>query len=856
MTSTDMVTQGDRTSTIERSDSAIAMLDDQGTVVGWTRAAEGLVGYSAGDVVGRSAALVLPSAGKAPTISAFVERCRAQNGWSGTTSVCHKDGRVLSVSLRISMLRGHHGTVGWLVSLTDIGKVSWGAMSESVRESLLARTPIGVVVRDPDLRCTWVDDTMERHDGVPRDRRLGRRFSEVLSGAQADVLETMMRQVLKTGVTGFHEYRLRLPADPRREHSFAVSIFCLLDADGQVLGVCIISIDVTESRRARERLTILSEAGTRLGRTLDVMQTSQELADLAVPLLADYVAVDLEQSVPYGEGPPVRLGSTGERLVFRRAGLASIHRGVPESPFVRGEPVLVQQASPFMDVLRTGRSHLEPFLGDAPHSWIDEDPVRARKIRENGMHSLMVVPIRARRALLGVVLFIRTEDPGPFQDVDLLLAEELVGRAALSLDNARQYAREHTAALALQRTLLPHRLRGGTAVEAASRYLPADMENGVGGDWFDVIPLSGARVALVVGDVVGHGINAAANMGRLRTAVHTLADMELPPGELLAHLDDTVQRLAEEDADASDQPPAVVGATCLYAVYDPVTRRCVMARAGHPPPVIIDPRGEVTVPDLPTGTPLGTGLGVPFESVELELPEGSLLALYSDGLVESRDRDIDVGIRRLGTALSQPGRSLEDLCTGATETLRGETPSDDVTLLLVRTRVLSPARVASWTLPSDQSSVRDARQLAARQLTEWGLERLEDPTKLIVSELVTNAVRHATGPVGLRLIQHHVLTCEVTDASVCSPQLLRADSADENGRGLFLVAQLSRRWGTRSVAGGKVVWAEEDLTAGAPPARTGGGPPRPGERPERVSAERPVRPAPSRASRVRVPQRE
>ncbi|MGW3631706.1 SpoIIE family protein phosphatase [Streptomyces sp. NPDC005122] len=848
MTSTDMVTQADQASAVERSDSAIAMLDDQGTVVGWTRAAERLVGYTAGDVVGRSAALVLPSAGKAPTISVFAERCRARNGWSGTTAVRHRDGRVLNVSLRISMLWGQNGAVRWLVSLTDIGELSGGAMSESVRDSLLARTPIGVVVRDADLRCTWVDDTMERHDGVSRDRRLGRRFSEVLPGAQAETFETIMRQVLKTGTTRVREYRLRLPSDPCREHLFVISIFCLRDADDQVLGVCVISIDVTESRRARERLTILSEAGTRLGRTLDVMRTSQELADLAVPLLADYVAVDLEQSVPFGEGPPVHIGSTGERLALRRAGLASIHQGIPESPWALGEPVRVPHVSPFMDVLRTGRSHLEPFLGGAPGAWIDEDPERARKMHENGMHSMMVVPIRARRALLGVVLFIRTEDPGPFQDVDLLLAEELVSRAALSLDNARQYAREHTAALALQRTLLPHRLRGGTAVEAASRYLPADIENGVGGDWFDVIPLSGARVALVVGDVVGHGINAAANMGRLRTAVHTLADMELPPGELLAHLDDTVQRLAEEDADVSDQPPAVVGATCLYAVYDPVTRLCTMARAGHPPPVIVDPNGTVTFPDLPTGTPLGIGLGVPFESVELELPEGSVLALYTDGLVETRDQDIDVGMRRLGAALAEPGRSLEDLCTRATETLPGETPSDDVTLLLVRTRSLSPARVASWTLPSDQSSVADARHLAARQLAEWGLERLEDPTKLIVSELVTNAVRHAAGPVGLRLIQHQVLTCEVTDASVCLPRLLRSGPVDENGRGLLLVAQLSRRWGSRSVPGGKVVWAEEDLAC--VPSRTGtrGAPPVPEDRAVPASA--------SRASGVRVGQRE
>ncbi|MGW7524515.1 SpoIIE family protein phosphatase [Streptomyces sp. NPDC054783] len=805
--------------THEISDSAIAMLDEQGTVLGWTQAAERLVGHPAGDVVGRSAALVLPSSEEAATISAFVEQCRTQKGWSGTTAVRHRDGRILTVSLRISMLWGQNGSVRWLVSMTDIGKLFREATNGSVRESLLTRAPIGIVVRDPQLRCTWVNDTMESHDGISRDRRLGQRSTDALPGVKAEALEAVMRQALRSGTARVHEFRRRLPTSARQEHILAASFFCLQDAEGRALGVCAISVDVTESRRAHERLAILSEASTRLGSTLDVTQTSQELADLAVPLFADYAVVDLEHSVPFGEGAPVHIGPMGERLpVFRRAGLASIRKGVPESPWVRGEPVPVPPGAPFTDILRTGRSHLEPILDAAPGTWIDQDPVRAQKIHENGMHSLMVVPIRARRVLLGVALFIRTEDPVPFQEDDLLLAEELVSRAALSLDNARLYAREHAAALALQRNLLPHRLRGGTAVEAASRYLPADMDIGVGGDWFDVIPLSGARVALVIGDVVGHGINATAAMGRLRTAVHVLAEMELPPDELLARLDDAIQRMSEEAPDSPGQTPAVVGATCLYAVYDPVTRKCTMARAGHPPPAIVDPQGRVTFPDLPAGTPLGVGLGVPFEAVELELPEGSLLALYTDGLIETRDRDIDTGMHHLGTALAQPGRSLEDLCTRAMETVPGQAPSDDVTLLLVRTHSLSPTQVSSWTLPCDQTAVRSARHMAACQLAEWGLEGLEDSTRLIVSELVTNAVRHSTGPIGLRLIEHQVLTCEVFDTTDGSPRLRRVHTTDENGRGLFLVAQLSRRWGSRPVPGGKAVWSEQDF---APPRTHG-----------------------------------
>jgi PAS domain S-box-containing protein len=824
-TSIDSVTLGDRTDTGETSESVVAMIDEQGTVVAWTQAAQQLLGYSAGDVVGRSVALVLPRPGGAPTASAFVGRCRARHGWSGTTAVRHRDGRMINVSLRVSMLRGRDGAVQWLMTVAGVDTQPRAAENGSVRELLLARVPIGIVVRDLQLRCAWVNDVVESHEGISRDRLLGRRFTDALPGLKAGALEAMMRRVLESGATGVHEYRTWPMTGPRREHTFAASFVRLQGADGQALGVCAVSVDVTARRRAVERLVLLGEAGTRRGGIPDVLQTSQQLAELAVPLFADFAAVDLEQSVPFGEGRQVRPGPMGERLsVFRRAGVASIHQGVSESPWMPGGPVLVPSAPPFTDVLRTGRSHLVPILDTGPGTWIDRDPARAQKTHENGMHSLMIVPIRVRGALLGVALFIRTQNPVPFQDVDLLLAEKLVSRAARSLDNACQDAREHRAALALQRMLLPHRLMGGTAVEAAARYRPADVRHGVGGDWFDVIPLSGARVALVVGDVVGHGLHAAATMGRLRTAVRTLADMELPPDELLTRLDDTVQRLAEDDVDAPDETSAQAGATCLYAVYDPVTRKCTMARAGHPPPAIVDPEGRVVFPDLPTGTPLGIGLGGEFEAVELELPEGSLLALYTDGLIETGGNDTDAGMRRLGTALAQPGRSLEELCTRVTEALPRQAPSDDGTLLLVRTRSLGTNQVASWMLPGDQTSVRRARHLAARQLTEWGLDGLEDSTNLIISELVGNAVRHSTGPIGLRLIQHEALTCEVFDTSARCPRLRSARTVDESGRGLFLVAQLSRRWGFRSAPGGKVVWAEEDLD-GTPPTEPAPGTP-------------------------------
>ncbi|MGW5658526.1 SpoIIE family protein phosphatase [Streptomyces sp. NPDC003758] len=794
------------------SDAAIAVIDEQGTVVAWTQAAQHLVGYRAEEVVDRSATLVLPSSGEALGEAAFAEQCRARGGWSGTVAVRHRDGRTLNLCLRLWLLWGQDASHRWLVSLTDMDAFSSGMINGSVRESLLARAPVGIAIRDPQLRCTWMNDTME-HDGISRDRRFGRRLKDSLPGFEAEALEAVMRQVLASGTSTVHEYRAWPPEDPRREHAFAASFFCLQDADGQALGVCSLTVDVTSNQRVRERLAVLSQASTRIGSTLDVMQTGQELASLAVPLLADYVTVDLAESVPFGKEPPAQNDTTcGRPRVFRRAGLASIHPGIPESTFARGEEISVPPNSPLASALRTGKSHLEPVLDTTPGTWIDHDPARAQKIRENGVHSLMIVPIRARHSVLGVALFARTEDPMPFQQDDLLLAEELVTRAALSLDNARQYTRERSTALALQRNLLPHRLRGGVAVEAAGRYLPADTDAGVGGDWFDVIPLPCARVALVVGDVVGHGINAAVTMGRLRTAVRTLADLDLPPDELLSHLDDSVRRLTGEDDDAPDQIPAITGATCVYAVYDPATRQCTMARAGHPPPAIVDAQGQVTFPDLPTGAPLGLGLGlVPFDAVEVELPEGSLLAFYTDGLVESRDDDIEVGMRRLGTALAQPEQSLEDLCSSVMETVPTQAASDDVALLLARIHTLEPAHIASWDLPTEPAVVSAARHLAAHQLSEWGLEQLVPTTELIISELVTNAIHHGAGPIRLRLIQHQVLTCEVFDSGKCYPRLRHARIVDENGRGLFLIAQLSSRWGFRSATGGKLVWADQEL---------------------------------------------
>lgn len=300
-------------------------------------------------------------------------------------------------------------------------------------------------------------------------------------------------------------------------------------------------------------------------------------------------------------------------------------------------------------------------------------------------------------------------------------------------------------------------------------------------------------------------------MGRLRTAVRTLADVDLPPDELLTHLDDVVNRLAAEaEVTGSPGEPAVLGATCTYAVYDPIARTCTLARADHPPPVTVSPDGNVRLldMDLAAGPPLGLG-GLPFESMELDLPEGSLLVLYTDGLLGFRERELDSALEQLCRTLAAPAPTLDALCDRVLHDLLPDRPADDAALLIARARALSADQVAVRDLLSDPAAVPAARSWATHRLAAWELEDAMFTTELVVSELVTNAIRHARGPVQLRLIRDHTLICEVSDASNTAPHMRRARLSDEGGRGLLLVAQLTQRWGTRHAREGKTIWCEQ-----------------------------------------------
>ncbi|WP_328885263.1 SpoIIE family protein phosphatase [Streptomyces sp. NBC_00316] len=791
--------------------AATAVVDAQGVLVGWSRSAERLLGYEAAEVLGLRATDLLARTARTGAGAAVAELCgeEGQRRQAVVTVRC-KDGRPVELAVRTYLWTGPDEAQRRTVLATDAAEMQRWEEDWAVLSGLFTQSPVGLLVSDTELRCTRRNLALEQMTGVPIAERLGRRIGEALPNLNVAEIETVMRKVLDTGtpVVDFLQ-RGYTPADARHEHVWSTGIFRIEDSAGKALGLCHAVTDVTDVHRARDRLAMVNEAGVRIGTTLDVVRTAQELARVAVPALADTVTVDLLDSVLRGDAPPP--GPLGESVTLRRAAYQSVFEGPDRSAYGVGELSRFAASAPQATCMADLKAQLITPL-DLTAPWLADDPRRAATIRLARVHSLIAMPLTARNVLMGVATFYRWRDPAPFNDDDFTLAGEFVSRAALSIDNARCYTREHATTLALQRSLLPRELPELSAMEVAGRYQPAGSDTDVGGDWFDVIPLSGSRVALVVGDVPGHGVHASATMGRLRTAVHTLADLDLPPDEVLAHVDDLV-RLTDEGGGDNGGPAtdgAAIGATCLYAVYDPVDRRCTLARAGHYPPAVVHPDGAVEFLDMPAGPPLGLG-GLPFETTELDLTAGSLLVLYTNGLVQARDPDIDVGMNALGGLLPRPDRPLEEICDEVTAALLPFLPPDDVALLIARARTMGPDRVASWELPCDPAIVAEARELTARQLTRWGLEETVFTSELVVSELVTNAIRYGQAPIRLRLIRDRTLICEVSDGGSTAPHLRRAGADDEGGRGLFLIAQLTERWGTRYTTVGKTIWTEQTL---------------------------------------------
>ncbi|RKE23200.1 SpoIIE family protein phosphatase [Streptomyces sp. TLI_171] len=787
---------------------ATALVQDDGRILHWSEEAEALTGWSAQEAIGAyPARLLLPEEAREAGEKLF-RQLVAGRGWSGTHLIRRRDGSPIELEFHTYPIAGPDGRTLLLATASDVHTLREVESDLAVLDGFFTQSPIGLAVYDTDLRFVRLNEALARINGLTVEQHLGRRIATVLPGINAAEVEAVMRQVLTTGnpVIDARSHG-RVPGDPRRDRAWSASYFRLEDSTGRVLGVSSSIIDVTErfqaearAARAQERLSLLASASARIGTTLDLRRTAEELVEAVIPRFADFATVDLLEPVLRGEEPApiqpeksiqVRAVAVGEAYGSGLTGAADQIGGTTEYG-----PHRV-----YTQCLRSGRPLLKPHVDEEVLRGLVPDPDRVGPGMAAGIHSYLLVPVIARGMVLGGAEFVRTRNPEPFGAADVSLAEELVARAALAIDNARLYRRERETALTLQRSLLPQEIHRTLGLEIAHRYLPSSVVSEVGGDWFDVVPLSCGRVALVVGDVMGHGIRAAATMGQLRTVARTLATLDLPPEQVLGRLDETASAIGEGQF-----------ATCVCAVYDPVDRTFVIASAGHLPPIRVDPDGTPHVVHLPPGVPLGVGGGGgAFESTEFTLPAGSTFALYTDGLVERRGRDLDEGIDLLARTLSTPGRTLEESCDAALSALVTDGTEDDIAMIMARVLPVPSDRIATLLLPSEGPLPARARRFTRTTLESWGLSALIDYAELVVSELVTNALLHADAPRRLRLFRDRTLTLEVADAGGQPPRLRSSAEEDEGGRGIHLVSELAHRWGSRPTRHGKVVWAEIEL---------------------------------------------
>ncbi|MGW1228484.1 SpoIIE family protein phosphatase [Streptomyces sp. NPDC001478] len=669
-------------------------------------------------------------------------------------------------------------------------------MADALLDTLFSQSAVGLHVLDTDLRVERVNSLS---DQVAPEDIVGRRFTDAYVLDEPEEAERLLRGVLETGTPVINEVvRGRVTGTAGPSHSVTVTVHRLDDAAGRPLGLLAAVVDVEERERSRARVDTLASVRRNVGHSLDMEAISQGFVRALVPQFADFAVIEVVDDVLRGSHAP--LGPVGGDVPLRRAAQLGVDgdttvgelRRLPE-----GTPAALAAAD-----LRPRLLALHPGL-----PWLASDPVTAHMVEATGAHSLIVAPLKLHGAFLGLVGLYRCTGSEPFDERDLTLALTAAAHVALSIETSRRYAHDHVIASTVQRRLLPQSDGARVAVETAQVLLPGRNS----GCWFDTIGLSGARTALVIGNVAGHGLQTAIAMGQLRTAVHALAGLDLEPDEVLARLNDTADRLAEErralpPGDALHRQPLT--ATCLFAVYDPLNRSCTMARAGHPAPVVVDPDGRPVPLDVPEGPRLFSEDSAPFATATVELEEGSVLAFLTGSLLTDGD-----AVTKVQDALAYPDRPLQALCDAIVYNLPPGTHPDGAALLLARTGVVPPDRVATWELPHDRTTPAVARTLVRDRLEGWGLEEATvEATELIVSELVTNAVRYGTPPLTLRLLLDRTLTCEVHDTSPVAPHLRHARTVDEGGRGLFIVSQLAAHWGTRYSSGGKALWTEQEIT--------------------------------------------
>ncbi|MFI8005246.1 SpoIIE family protein phosphatase [Streptomyces sp. NPDC086010] len=759
------------------ADAPLMVVDGAGVVTGWSRAAERRFGPATADALGLHVMDVL----------------------AGDSGRAAGDGEV-SAGLRLEPLAGSD----WAFWAAADGGDGGDAVGTALLDVVFTQARVRLHVLDTDLDVLRISDPAAEAEDTTRLH--GRPFRSVCDFEEPDRVEDFVREVIRTGVPGVEQpFRARPDAAAGGSRTLALTAFRLQEghetrrgALGRVLGAAVAVVDVSDRVRRRQREAALIAVRDSVGRTLDVEATCRDLVGALVPGYADVGVVEVVDDVLRGETP--QPGPLGPDVPLRRAG----YKGENEAAHPIGDVRAVPHGTPYQRAVSDLRARVLP-LDDL--SWADADPARAGSIRRVRAHTLLVAPLTVRGAVLGLLTLYRCGDSEPYTEEDLPAALAMASRAALGIDNARRYVHEYTIASALQRRLLPQSPAPQPAVESDHLLLPG----GGAGNWFDTIALSGARTALVIGEVAERGIYAATTMGQLRTVVHALAALDLEPDELLARLYDTAARLAEERAHLPQSDPLhrePLAATCAYAVYDPFTEKCTVASAGHPAPLVVEPDGAAFVVGLPVGPPLGAMDRAPVAAVSVTLPEGSLLALHTNAL-RSYSQPSSGALRQ---ALTPTDRPLKDLC----ETVARSLPDNDdlrgAALLLARTHAMPAERYAAWELPYDKTAPATARRLTSKTLAQWHIEDdTGDATELIVSELVTNAVRYGTPPVVLRLILDRGLICEIRDGSTTAPYMKYAGAVDEGGRGLFIMSHLASLWGTRYAPDGKTVWSEQTL---------------------------------------------
>ncbi|WP_405551545.1 SpoIIE family protein phosphatase [Streptomyces sp. NBC_01171] len=668
----------------------------------------------------------------------------------------------------------------------------------------LTASPLAILVLDDELIVTECNEAA--HHLLSGTDPTGKVITDVLPLRDPEAETAGAREVRTSGVASLNRLvrtRRTLRQGPR---TLCLSLFPVPPGqEGSGLICTIADITPDEADSGADPLRRLAAIQGEVGETLDHDITCTELAKALVPSAADTIVIALAEHLTQGEPPPLAPHHP-EPLCPIACG------GAPE-----GSHVWPADQSPFAPLLAAHAPRATDIEADT--RWLDAEPALKRLLHAAGAHALLAAPIMREGTVLGLLLLYRGETPTPFSREDIALVEKVCAHTARCLDHASSFHREHSIALAIQHSLLPRQPPTGAALDIADLRLPGEES---GGGWFDVMPLSGARTGLAVGQVTGFGVRTATTMGELRTAGRSLATLDLQPGELLARLSRTTATLAR-DRSAAQRESGRLRAGCTYAEWDPLSCEVTVARASGPEVVLVRPDRTIETIATPEGPSLG-GPAEPIPSVTAAVPPESLLILHTPGLTDDPG-DVPGLLRRaLDQLPDSDGVDPRALCDELSDLLTSHPRAIEAQVLVCRVMAFPRERVATLALPDGPQAAEAARACCEQHLREWGLdEDIRFNGQLIVSEFAGNAVRHGSPPARLRLIFDQALTIEVTDTGGNAPLLRHAQEGDEGGRGLFIVSQLADRWGTRyESGGGKTIWAEVD-TPGEQDEDEGGG---------------------------------